>query len=315
MTLNDLKTGIDAFFGRPLEWEESPDSDDEFAYIECPGKDKHTTANGPRDARIYANNACAIYCFHSGGHCDQARAEVSESIRRHIGVEPASKAETRKREFLRAKNFEAFKFAERIQTFLPEMFRDYDPRKYRIDWHLSPREQWEIFFNLYQETDVLWIGEEHHSSVHGKGHFSTVADWRKARQYWRFVCPGVFDTATRTSRNHHGIIAQPYRVLEWDHLDPDPNKNKRYNLAMVQFLIDRFGLVLRAQIDTGRKSIHSWIENDPVIFSDVFIMALHKLGADPASLKLASQIVRFPGVPRDYLNQQILIWYPLTKIS
>lgn len=313
MTLEERCQKIEEYFrsefGVELYWEKGRgcEEDEECACIECPGKHLHTKPNKPTDCVIYANEACAINCLHQS--CKEDCDAVQGSVKAFVGEEPSSSpVERKKRKATSELYLKANEVYQSITSALPQVYVNHDYKRQGICLKWSPLEQWERFFSLFAPEDVLWIGEVQDSGFRGVGHFRTAADWIKVRKYKRFTTSSVFDSIGRTVRAQDGVIKTPYRVLEFDHLDLNPDINKRMSLALIWHLREVWGVPLRAQIDSGHQSIHSWCDNDPSIFDEAFILALHRLGADPNVLKRPSQPVRFPGVPRDSLNQQMLIW-------
>jgi hypothetical protein len=312
MTLDERCEKIEKYLEIELDWHDKDCDEDELrAYIECPGKHLHTTPNGPKDCLIYANPACAIHCVHQS--CEEECSVLSAAIKIFVGEDASSRTERRRRKAVSEMFQQANDLVKSIKSILPDIYAGYDYKRQGITMRWTPTEQWERFFSLFDPDDVLWIGEVQDSGLRGVGHFRLVADWRVQRKYQRFTCPAVFDSTGRTVRASGGVARVPYRVIEFDKLHPNEDINKRYSLALMWYLREHAGIPLRAQIDSGHKSIHSWCDNDPAIFNDTFILALQLLGADPNVLKRATQPVRFPGVPHDQLNQQTLIWLSTTK--
>ena len=54
--------------------------DDGSCFCECPGINKHTTANGPNDCRVHLDGVPSITCFH--GSCAEAVAAAGTSSSR-----------------------------------------------------------------------------------------------------------------------------------------------------------------------------------------------------------------------------------------
>jgi hypothetical protein len=300
MTLEERCQKIEKYLEMELAWEDKDCNEDELrAFIECPAIRLHTKPNKPTDCLVYSNGT--VHCMHQS--CEEECKTVSSGLK--VFLDPP-KTDRKKRQERSEEYQKAIALANAIERIKSKIYAEYDSKKQGVYVRWTPVEQWARFFSLYASEDVLWIGEERDTGLRGIGHFRTVADW-KNRKYGHFVCPAIFDSSGRTVRAKDGVIRIPYRVIEFDHLHPDPNINKRYSLALMWRLHKKVGLSLRAQIDSGRRSIHSWCDNDPKIFDNAFILALQLIGADTRVLKGSTQLVRMPGVPRDQ-NQQTLIW-------
>lgn len=276
------------------------------ALIRCPGIHLHTEKNQPADCTIYSKPGCHIHCFHESCHelVEVVRKAVSQHVGERVSREEQQKRAQHSRAFVRAVSL-----VKTIKAALPSFYRSYSESAQGINRKLDPPRQWDLFFGMFAPADILWIGQPHDSGYWGTGHFRSVAQWRQLRKYAQFVCQGLFDSSNRSTRAASGIIARPYRVIEFDQLDPDPEKNKFCSLALTWALSQRLKFAIRVQIDTGNKSIHTWVNNDPEIFDDVIVTTLRLLGADGKVLGNANQIVRFPGVPYDRTRQQTLIYH------
>jgi hypothetical protein len=169
----------------------------------------------------------------------------------------------------------------------------------QLDAYRSQQE----FYQLHNDTDVIWIGEVYHSGIpYGEGHFRPVGDWRRIAVPWHFTCTGVFASPQNVYRTKSEVVGQNYCCLEFDRLDPDPLQNQLKSIALFFYLEEVFGLEGRIAINSGNKSIHFWVLNNPEIFTDDFRLLLKRLGGDPAGLR-PYHPVRFPGVWRRETNR------------
>ena len=80
------------------------------------------------------------------------------------------------------------------------------------------------------------------------------------------IAAGVFDSDS-INRKNECVKFDPYIVIECDEIighEPktkaEKAQNKKLGAALIRYAQDRLGLILRAVIDTGNKSLHAWFD-------------------------------------------------------
>jgi hypothetical protein len=155
---------------------------------------------------------------------------------------------------------------------------------------------------LFEDDDIVWIGDLHHSGQpYHKDHFRPAREW-KAKHYFNhnFISPNVWRRGIY-SRCKEAVLRRKYLVVESDILTKDE--------VGAIFAWARQFMRLRAIVDTGGRSLHAWFEypQDPEIMSQLEII-LPALDCDPKMLN-ASQPCRMPGVVRrEKRGWQELVW-------
>ena len=172
----------------------------------------------------------------------------------------------------------------------------------------DPKDDWRLLLHLFDETDVIWIGNKFSSCDDDapdpkkdfcRGFFRTREDWLKLGEApGNFTCPSTFKPGTY-SRSNKNVVARKYHVIESDCL------TKPQMLAVIQWC--RQFMNLRAIVDTAGKSLHGWFDAvSPEIEAKLRVI-LPNLGRsdpegentiDPALFKLA-QPCRLPGAVRE----------------
>lgn len=145
---------------------------------------------------------------------------------------------------------------------------------------------------LFRPRDVLWIGEEWHSGHwrHAR-HFRSSAEWLATGVLaGSRICPSSFYPGV-VSRAQRTVASRRFLVVESDDLPHDQQG------AVFRYLIDQFGLRLRAVVDTAGRSLHGWFDAPPPGLLARLKSFLPEVGADPALFNPA-QPCRLPGWPR-----------------
>jgi hypothetical protein len=295
MTNKEKRILAETYLGE-INW-----TNDTEGYCECPGKEKHTTPNGPKDCIIYLDKVPTVYCFHQS--CQNDVDEYSAPLRKLIPIEqennkPFNKAKWKK-ELKRSAEISALANITKKRLLAEPL-----PDKKILVQTLSPRESREHFFSLFGKEDILWIGETNHSNWCGRGHFLPRSEWESRRNIlWSYTCTGTFKPTHHFRRSLLNILDQKYKAIEFDYLDPEPIVNQLLGLNFFQDLVNTYDLMTRMVVDTGNKSLHFWVDNNPKIFNKEFELFLKILGADVRTLQ-PSQPVRFPGVVRKETGKQ-----------
>ena len=279
----------------------------DFGYCKCPGRALHENPNKSRDALVYINGkTVTLYCVHQS--CSEMVAEINRAMRSAVSSLPGEVAN----KFSKAARSRWANVMQLVAETLGRQEEIYSRHWCGPDYlahALSLEDSLLAFFELFlDQQDIIWIGEVHHSgNPYGIGHFRTVSAWMDVARYWPFTCTGIFRSAGTIFRSKDEVIRNDYHCVEFDHLDEDPKQNQLKSFALFRYLEETYGLKGKIAIDTGNKSIHHWVENDPEIFNDEFKIFLKGIGADPAGWR-PYQPIRFPGVMRaDTKRPQSLI--------
>jgi hypothetical protein len=279
---------------RNVRWE------GEVGFAECPGVLEHTHPNQPRDCKIFVSGrTVTVCCFHES--CAELIQSVNRLIRSELAGLPGELTRGERKEYSQKVEVVS-QVAQRILEQKEKIYLDFWLGEELLAKSLGLSESRAYFFTLFKDSDILWIGDVRHSGINSFGHFRTVANWKKSRQFWEYTCTGIFGSETNLYRRKSQVIRQDYYVLEFDKLDLDPKQNQLKSVALYSYLKEISGLRGRVAILSGNKSIHFWIHNDPKIFDSSFQLFLKELGADPAGFR-PYQPVRFPGVIRSDTNK------------
>jgi hypothetical protein len=273
----------------------------EVGFAECPGVLEHTHPNQPRDCKIYvAGTTVTVHCFHES--CAELITSLNRLIRSELAGLPGELTKAERREYARTAediSLEAQKVSKGLEKIYAAYWRGPELLARALT---SPQESQAYFWGLFADTDILWVGDVHHSGfINGPGHFRSVAHWKTVPRYWEYTATGIFNSEGNVWRAKRMVIRQPYLVIEFDHLDPDPLTNQLKSCAIYFYLAETFGLEGKIAILSGKKSVHFWVRNTP-LFDDNFLLFLKNLGADSALFR-AYQPVRFPGVIRADTNK------------
>jgi len=291
-------------------------------YCRCPGQDRHTHRNSPRDCRVMVDGAPTIYCLHSS--CSGAVEEANHRLRSAIGraenggrdvpwtprkLTPAEVAQRQEAERLAQLEARSRKALAKViadhRRDLAELFEESPVRL--LD---DPEDDWRLLLALFPPDAVVWIGDTKDScddaaddrrKEYCRAHFRTVREWLvEPRVPGQFTCPNVFQAGVH-SRSNANVIARPYLVVESDDLKKDE--------ILGVFGWMRQFMRLRAVVDTAGKSLHGWFEFPSDAALAELRVILPAMECDDALFK-ASQPCRLPGAARgDKL--QCLMWLDL----
>lgn len=194
---------------------------------------------------------------------EKRKREKSENARKQSQIQ---------REESKTKNMNS-----RTQKKLRELLKPYASHDWRADFfHESPIMGWTnekdphaLISTLFSPADILWCGEPKDSGKHPQN-FKTAEEWvgtdpESIFPYSR-ISPSTYKLDS-ISRSKDNIKETRYLCIESDDIigkkpetDKEKQKNKAMSAALIRFLKDKTNLVLRAVIDTGNKSLHSWWE-------------------------------------------------------
>ena len=297
-----------------IQWEST-----DLGYCHCPGESLHSHKTGADHCRVTLDKVPTVFCFHSS--CGNAVESANRRLRSDIGKiergqDPSSKPyvptpedrersrQKRSAETLRKKSVESLAFILQEYAIEPADIWEESPVRLLDD----PKDDWRLLLHLFDETDVIWIGNKFSSCDDDapdpkkdfcRGFFRTREDWLKLGEApGNFTCPSTFKPGTY-SRSNKNVVARKYHVIESDCL------TKPQMLAVIQWC--RQFMNLRAIVDTAGKSLHGWFDAvSPEIEAKLRVI-LPNLGRsdpegentiDPALFKLA-QPCRLPGAVRE----------------
>jgi hypothetical protein len=282
-----------------------------FGYCVCPGHQKHTTAEGPRDCRVNLDGIPTVYCFHQ--HCADDVAAATRELRAEIlGLETSADghifvivdaAETDQQR--REEQKRRLRLAREARTWLPRILATHS---WRVD-HIQaesptpipklPEEHWRFHLGLFQPSDVVWIGR----NVRETGQrwhvyrFREVGNWLRSLSVpGSFICPSTFKVLT-FSRQKKNVQDRRFLVVESDIFDKDQMG------AVLKWLTSQ--ATLRAVIDTGGKSLHGWFDFPEFELFERWSTVLPAIGCDRALFNPA-QPCRLGGALRGEVYQRLL---------
>ena len=183
------------------------------------------------------------------------------------------------------------KLTERIQEILEKKLAPYISNDWQADlWHDSPirfdhpeAAPYDFILSLFNPDDILWMGEDQYATGEPKhaANFRTCRQWLMLDTLPPRIAAGTFRQGC-ISRSLTNVLTSPYIIIESDELighepgTPDEKqRNKSLSHALNLYAQDKLGLILRAVIDTGNKSLHSWYDRPP----DPAMNALQKMAA------------------------------------
>jgi hypothetical protein len=301
-TLKDRHRIAEEILGVPVEWES-----DVRGCLECPMRHAHTTPTKRGHTIVYLDGVPTIFCWHQSCRdwVKLANTELREKLDERSSEDKARDAEART-----AKQA-ALQASDNLRRSLPEIIKAWQWDSILNDRpKLTPSESFQKFLTLWNDSDVIWIGDVWDTGVNEKKdksyHFATVGTWktRKLNMYANHYTTGSSFKPGSVDRITSNIGGAPYTIVEFDSLSPDPEINKRRGAALINYLYKVGGLDLVMVVDSGNKSIHGWFRNS-LTAEDKFF--LRQIGADPQSMR-PSQPVRLPGAIRNDGGIQHLLW-------
>lgn len=251
---------------------------DERLIVECPGWQLHTKPGREADVKVLGGRP-VLKCFHTS--CEAEVTAVNRELWAELDELPleerpqqtleekiALEKEKKLRRQLRELNWSAkHRLLPKLSKVSPEEWLKHSPCPLA---EVTQEEQAKLFlqalyrqkFNYDWEYQHLWIGERWESGPDFTGNFRTVADWLKVKyplgpqvSTWLFH-RRVLDTGERKRAN---ALRKLFLVLDCDHLDYETQGGVIEWVANAKHLCLR----LRAIVDTGGKSLHSWFSLPP----------------------------------------------------
>jgi len=281
-----------------------------MGHIECPGYASHNAVSAERDCAVFIDRVPTIVCFHQS--CAAEVAAANKDLRKAIreaeaNGNPATKPgviSAEQKAWIREKQRQQA-LRRRAESSLPDILQKYawTPEQARSESPVpipeDPLKHWSLFLSLFQDADILWVGDTYHSGDPSHVlHFNPIAEWKEFPVApFQFTCPSTFKPGSY-SRSNEKVLDRRYLVVESDTLQ------KAEILAVFKWL--QLNFKLRAIVDTAGKSLHGWFEYPtPEQLAELKIM-LPAMGCDPALFK-PSQPCRVPGAWR--INKiQSLVW-------
>jgi len=292
-----------------LEW-----TDEVTAHCPCPGQDKHTGKNGPRDCLVKIDGIPTVYCVHQS--CKEEIEAANKALRSGVPgncLPELTHEEKLAQKVARDKAAQKHSLALKAKNSVGQILRDYswaygqiiEASQFPIA--TAPREVMvEAFLSLFQPEDVLWIGDVADSGKPKHAtNFRTAREWLDqstvSAPFGPLTCPSSF-VAGSFSRAKDSVRQQHYLVVESD------SHTKDQVGSIFRWLDEAVKLPLQAVVDTAGKSLHGWFDFPaPNILEELKVM-LPAMGCDPKMFG-SSQPCRLPGGLRDGNKIQKLIYY------
>jgi hypothetical protein len=170
-----------------------------------------------------------------------------------------------------------------------------------------------LFFN----QDVLWLGGVYDSGKpRHAANFRTLEDWLQAPVLPPRIAAGTFNGES-CSRSMQAVRLAPYVIIESDKMsgeDPiteeEKETNKRLFAAFIGYASSELGLTLRAVIDTGNKSLHSWWDCMSEHQMDCLVHMAESFNLDLGLIqKCAAAPLRLPGCIHDKTTRRAELLY------
>lgn len=279
-----------------------------IAHVQCPGIERHSTANSHRDCRLYLNRGLNLYCFHD--NCWAARWDAVRKLRDTLELNRIDVRSLTGIDCTEESLLESYKRAWSTRTHAKAL-RSEILRQYRWPYHdiidQSPvsvvgrePEHWRPIVELFRPGAVVWIGDKTDSGdPRFASSFRTSAEWLACQHVpGPLICPATFAPGV-WSRSNANVAERPYFVVESDTLGRDEVG------AVFKWLVSAVQLDLKAVVDTAGKSLHGWFGRpNSEVFNDLTIV-LPELGCD-AGMFRPSQPARLPGALRDGRYQKLV---------
>lgn len=289
-TIEEQHNIAEEIVGTPIEWEE-----DHKGYFLCPMHEGHTTPTKDKHTICYLDEVHTFFCWHQS--CKEWMELASSELREKLDFRtPEQKAADKEKSKLKvALQCEA---REMKWKFEEPLYKEFAWPELLVN-PLSSRASWDVFLNLWNLTDYLWVGDVWDTGDKKQKHFARQLEWRLTNTDFyhnRFTTGSTFkpDSHDRTLTN---VLEHKYTVIEFDWLDQDPEINKQKAAAIFNYCRLQAGYPLRMVVDSGNKSIHGWFENTGKMNEDARYFLRH-LGADTNTMR-PSQPVRLPGGRRE----------------
>ncbi|MBE7158194.1 MAG: hypothetical protein INR62_07130 [Rhodospirillales bacterium] len=285
-------------------------------HARCPAEGLHTTPTGPGHCIIFPNAGTPrIFCHHTSctSHVDAVNRKLWHYSRHAARSAMMAAHVVRQRNTQQGREHQRQKLQQRAARILPLVLEEFHWPVAKIATqsptriNLSPALHHHLLLGLFDEKDVVWIGDRVNQSgcFWHRTRFRTVSRWQE-----RTLCPGVFICPSTflpgsCSRSERNVATRKFLVVESDKLGRDEVG------AVFRMLQKQFGLHLRAVVDTGNKSLHAWFDMPAPHVSAGLKVVLPAFGCDDAMFRPA-QPCRLPGATRpDTKRSQELLYLDL----
>jgi hypothetical protein len=159
---------------------------------------------------------------------------------------------------------------------------------------------------LFMPDDILWMSKSLTDTglpEHAK-YFRKCSEWIKDPNLPPRIAAGTFRLGSY-SRSLGCLKSSPYIVIEADdligHKPTTPEEcelNKAYCAALIGYAREHLGLVLRAVLDTGNKSLHAWFDRPSEANFEAIKRMAEGLGIDKSVIENCQAMpLRMPGCP------------------
>ena len=185
-----------------------------------------------------------------------------------------------------------------------------------IRFHDEETLRHEFLLRLFYSDDILWLGKDRYQSgqPHHAANFRTRDEWLKDKDLPPLVAAGVFREGS-ISRGKDAVELSPYIVIECDEIGDTPAKNKKLSAALIRYAQKALGLILRAVIDTGNKSLHAWFDRPSQTDFEALLKHADHFMIDPGLLEQCQHSpLRLPGAIHEKSNKPATLIYlnPIT---
>ena len=278
----EVESKVEAFFdnlGVEVEaWDEDRNGNTIAVLDACPNEDLHTTDSTP-SPWVYFNPYIKIQCRHqSCGDCNWddskklwaalGKPEAEDGCVGHYSatIDPVREARKEARRLLNEQR-DAVRSASRSGLITANFSGIRMPVN-----HKSIGNPYQAFLRtLWNPSDILWTGEADGSGEwaidKGKCVFASARELAETgKPLHPFISNSSYKNNTMNRKNENVLDAK-YIVLEFDGLTSEPPKdestiseNLRRSWWVFSYTAELLGLVHRATIYSGAKSLHFWCD-------------------------------------------------------
>lgn len=180
--------------------------------------------------------------------------------------------------------------------------------------------QFRLWCGIWLPGDTVWLGTRFDSTAMFKAHLFRLAEPEEQEQAWEEVVANRLDHTRlqpalegAESRRRENFGDPRAEVVEHDGSKENPTP-RTHQVALLRYVMDEFGWVLKWVVDTGGKGIHGHFDAthiEPMKLKEHYVL-LKGLGADPCAL--AASATRIPGAIRRRTDthpggtRQPLVW-------
>lgn len=294
-TIEEQHKIAEEIVGTTIQWE-----NDGRGYFLCPMHEGHTTPTKEKHTICYLEGVPTFYCWHQT--CREWIDDASSELREKLDFRTdEQKAEDKMKSNINVRlRCDAIRLRGEFDRIYREFAWDI------LNNPLTVGDSYSRFLSLWHWNDIIWIGDVWDTGEKKANHFCSIENLSIRRidfYHNRFTSGSTYKPGT-TDRTQANVLATKYTIIEFDHLDVDPEKNKRKGAALLNYLRPAFDL--RMVVDSGNKSVHGWFANDTRM-TDEAKFFLRQLGADMNTMR-KSQPVRLPGGRRENGRVQSVLY-------